>query len=427
MSPTSPTSPTTSAPDDHHTSKRRRLDASQDDGYDEADQTTPRQTRPSESYTLAANERLTPEATLSRSRQQSSLSQSNRKSVDLSSLQVPVTLHNIPTPQHAKESLPADILPLYTSIRSVAFRHKAFIPAEVRDKIKDIFKDETEDFWFRPSSDGSAAAKLQADWEFKSLQSVRAAANKSKELSRHEDAWNAEVNLPVLKLALHSDVDEVRPDHDDDTNLAQGPQVTPELITSATMTVESIPRLGVLERRGLGAVSQGDEGSSILACSVEGSGGPPSTSSNNNNNNGTSRPASAAAAVHSKQGSKKVDLAILFVPAPSSPLSEAIQYARQWGSVNQSMYGPLRQNPIACAIETKTSTASVDPMLQLGIWTVAWYRRMDTLWHTIHQGDGRGRGQVVSLPLISIVDQQWSVYFAVDRGDHIVSFSPSTC
>lgn len=89
------------------------------------------------------------------------------------------------------------------------------------------------------------------------------------------------------------------------------------------------------------------------------------------------------------------------------------------------MYGPLRQNPIACAIGTKTSTASVDPMLQLGIWTVAWYRRMDALWHTIHQGDGQGRGQVVSLPLISIVDQQWSVYFAVDRGDHIVSFSLS--
>ncbi|KNB13834.1 hypothetical protein FOXG_14040 [Fusarium oxysporum f. sp. lycopersici 4287] len=46
-------------------------------------------------------------------------------------------------------------------------------------------------------------------------------------------------------------------------------------------------------------------------------------------------------------------------------------------SVNQTGYPPLQFAPIACNIETKTSSVQQDGELQLSVWTAAWYQRMN--------------------------------------------------
>lgn len=429
MPPTTPPSTT----DEEHFAKRRRLSAGREEQHDDrqhkeeqrdelrdaAEQTTPRQSRQPAPQLLPFHQRHTPEpaSPTRRSRTRSSKSAAIKTTVDLASLQVPVTLQGISTSKDAKEKLPADILPLYNSIRSVT-HYQAFIPAEVQHSFEDAYGDDTPEHWFR-ASQGSAAAQLEAEAEFKVLRSLLVVAETSKRLRRYEDAWNAEVHLPLLKLAVSSHPDSIDSDTiynlETETETARAPEVAAELITSATITADAIPRFSVLGKRNTGTGPWSEDGS-LLACSLSQSGASSS-------NSGTSW-SGLAGEPHSKKGSKKVDLALLLVPTPSSRLHEAITHARQLGSVNQSMYGPLRECPIACAIETKTTTATTDAVVQLGIWTVAWYRRMDTLWHTVHGPEtaSMARIPVVSLPLIAIVDHEWSMYYAVDRGDRIVSY-----
>lgn len=49
---------------------------------------------------------------------------------------------------------------------------------------------------------------------------------------------------------------------------------------------------------------------------------------------------------------------------------------------------------------------------------------MDVLWRNVHgvDKDAMGRGAMVSLLLIVVVEYEWNIYFAVDRGNRIVSF-----
>ncbi|KAG6354874.1 hypothetical protein INS49_003955 [Diaporthe citri] len=412
----STTTPPSTTIDDEHFAKRRRLSPGQDawqyEGQEEQEETSPEQTTPrqhrhqqpdTESQILALHQRP-PAADPLQHGIQVSRPIAIQRLVDLQFLEVPIFVKATPNSRDVKEQLPADILSLYTSIRSAAFHHKAFIPAEVRHKVEEYYGDDMQAHWFRTSRDDTGAQQ-KAEVEFEKLRSLQSDALKSKSLSRYEDAWNAKVHLPLLELALTPD--EPSRDH---TDITQAPKVEAELVSSAMITADSVPRISVLGERGSG--SQND-GNSILACSASQSG----TSSSN------SGMAETRGGLRNK-GSKKVDLVLVLVPTPSSRLQHAITYARQFGSVNQSTYGPLRENPIACAIETKITPSNTDPIVQLGVWTAAWYRRMDALWRTTLGQDTRDRGRMVSLPLITIVDHAWSLYFAVDRGDHIVFFGP---
>lgn len=402
--PMAPTTPPATM-DEEHLAKRRRL-VDHDDQERQEDpphaltkdqQATSRQSVRSMSNKLPL--RPTPSSpTRYRPRVRAHRSAAVKTTLDLQNLQVPVSVRGLEDVQDAKDKLPADILPLYKSIRSVAIHRKAFIPDEVRLQIEASYGDDAQAHWFRPR-DASAAAAADAD--FQALRTLLAAADKSKSLSRNEDAWDAEVHLPLLKLAVSAQpgLDEHEKGHAPNTRL---PEVAVELVTSATITADVIPRLDVLQNK----VELGAEEDSVLACSISQSGASNTTSG------------SASAGQHSKTGSKKVDIVLVLVPPSSSPLHHII--AHQFGSVNQSIYGPLLRNPIACSIETKTSTARTDPLVQLGIWTVAWYRRMDALWRSIHSEDTSRRPAVVSLPLITIVDHEWNVYYAVDGGDHVV-------
>ncbi|KAK4032939.1 hypothetical protein C8A01DRAFT_20045, partial [Parachaetomium inaequale] len=56
--------------------------------------------------------------------------------------------------------------------------------------------------------------------------------------------------------------------------------------------------------------------------------------------------------------------------------------------------------------------------LQLGVWTAAWHRRIETLG----VGGGKPGPQLPTLPLILTHDHECSLYFAFDRLDKIEVF-----
>ncbi|KUI56657.1 hypothetical protein VP1G_03959 [Cytospora mali] len=93
-------------------------------------------------------------------------------------------------------------------------------------------------------------------------------------------------------------------------------------------------------------------------------------------------------------------------------------------TINQSTYPPLRFRPIAIAIGSKTTTASADPIVQNGFWTAAWHRRMEEISAGLGGGEQREGRRIITLPLICIANQEWSVYFAVDRGTSIEMLGP---
>lgn len=98
-------------------------------------------------------QRRTPEAASNRPRPGTADSRPKaiQTTLDLNRLELPVTVKEIAHPLDANAKLPSDILPLYTSIRSVVKYQKTFIPAEIRDQIEDVFGDDAQEYWFRES------------------------------------------------------------------------------------------------------------------------------------------------------------------------------------------------------------------------------------------------------------------------------------
>lgn len=72
---------------------------------------------------------------------------------------------------------------------------------------------------------------------------------------------------------------------------------------------------------------------------------------------------------------------------------------------------------MAVAIETKTVTASKDPLIQLGFTIVALHRRLTTIRGPDRLSPLR---RITTLPIISVVDHGWAMYFAVDCHTRIV-------
>ncbi|GKU11075.1 hypothetical protein FLAG1_12089 [Fusarium langsethiae] len=84
-------------------------------------------------------------------------------------------------------------------------------------------------------------------------------------------------------------------------------------------------------------------------------------------------------------------------------------------TVNQTTYGSVTKNPIAVSIEIKTSSGSLEEAnAQLGLWIAAWHKRMNLL-KQCHE-------DIITLPLIIVMEHEWKLLFAVDQGDSIDIF-----
>jgi hypothetical protein len=77
------------------------------------------------------------------------------------------------------------------------------------------------------------------------------------------------------------------------------------------------------------------------------------------------------------------------------------------------MYNPVRCQPIAISIETKTPDApEQDAMVQLGIWVAAYFNRLRMLSHEDPVS--------LILPLLYVSGTQWFLLFACDSAKRIV-------
>lgn len=85
--------------------------------------------------------------------------------------------------------------------------------------------------------------------------------------------------------------------------------------------------------------------------------------------------------------------------------------------VNQTTYGPVRFDPVGISIETKIGIgATEEARLQLGVWVAAWHQRISMLINTPQLSDP---GLIITLPLILIIEHEWRLLFACDKGDRI--------
>ncbi|KAH7235302.1 hypothetical protein BKA59DRAFT_532484 [Fusarium tricinctum] len=108
--------------------------------------------------------------------------------------------------------------------------------------------------------------------------------------------------------------------------------------------------------------------------------------------------------------SKMVDFTLLLCQLIAGIATHIWNQPPEAQFVNQSLYAPLQFAPIACSIESKTSTSPNQGKLQLSVWTAAWFKRISELLPN-HKPP--------TIPLIHVVGHEWHISFASFHGTHI--------
>ncbi|TVY60590.1 hypothetical protein Focb16_v003160 [Fusarium oxysporum f. sp. cubense] len=113
--------------------------------------------------------------------------------------------------------------------------------------------------------------------------------------------------------------------------------------------------------------------------------------------------------------SKMIDWGITVSPPAAtaqhiSKIIDSVPHNKR--SINQTIYGPVKDNPIAVSIEIKIASGSLEEArTQLGLWIAAWHRRMGFL--------RKSEESIITVPLVMVMEHEWKLMFAVDRGDAI--------
>lgn len=301
-------------------------------------------------------------------------------------------------PNRTIDALPAEIHPLYKKLHSIVQRRKIFpnftleLLNEVRGQVE--FMDEDGEEFMLGRTDPWGQRHENHDfllkYELMRVMDIRNASLECGNLVRGEASWNGLVQIPLLRLALE-----------------HRPLVGVEPITAAKISPAFKPPLAT-------GGSVGD------AASVTGS-----TKDSRVNTEGDQR---GAATLH-----KMVDFALVLetdrrgnMPGEYERLFDLIHDFTSHPSnspdkrtINQSSYGPLKLRPTGVTFETKVTSSTIDPLLQLGVWVAAWYERVCHMLAIAGRNDA-----VIPLPLVTIIEDEWRIYFAVHklgRKDEIVS------
>ncbi|KAF5022990.1 hypothetical protein F66182_4947 [Fusarium sp. NRRL 66182] len=99
------------------------------------------------------------------------------------------------------------------------------------------------------------------------------------------------------------------------------------------------------------------------------------------------------------------------------------QVPNQHKLINQTLYGPVRYEPAAVNIETKTSSVS-DGRSQLAVWISAWIEQMRTLKSWALSPDGKHPAHFpepldIQMPLIVATKDIWHLYLVKEAEDKI--------
>lgn len=225
----------------------------------------------------------------------------------------------------------------------------------------------------------------------------------STDQQRHECGWNNLVHTPLLKLAFNSQLEISKPGI---------VSVRFEPVMSIPIARDSVPRLQT-------SSTDGDIGS-VLAWSLSHESTDTSQSSDFN-----------PAQIRTSSDNRKVDYVAVLDIADNTLLKQTIgrlivsHRDRTQPHVNQTLYPSISHSPIGLYIETKTTSVSRDPLLQLSIWVAAWHKRMTELralrlkQHGLVGAPTPSNPRLVSVPLIVVTGHDWDAYLACDEGNSI--------
>lgn len=316
--------------------------------------------------------------------------------------------------------LPDDIKDLYRRVNAAAQFRQRIIPLEVRSLIEAV-DDDIPDHVFRDPDPNPNSASALATHE--TLHSIVRASGISEKHRRLEAGWNHHVHTPLLDLVFGALLDDDSAKKSSATPAARKPAVAHfEAAMGATVISTTIPLL------------QQPGSDNTLACSVS------VDSSAQSSQDSTVELADVDPhAIHSRSESKKVDYVLVMYIDDQEPLYRVItdttfEPQLGYGYVNQTLLSNLLYNPIAVSIETKIASSREDPLLQLGLWTAAWHKRMATLRerrfpstpqaYLASSRAPREPPKLVSVPLVEVVAHEWFIYFACDSGRSIDIYGP---
>ncbi|KAH8168263.1 hypothetical protein LIA77_11992 [Sarocladium implicatum] len=302
------------------------------------------------------------------------------------------------------------------------------IPSCIRDVVEHVLDDVFDETQFYLSDD-----QLKSEAELQRLLTIVDESDRSDSKQRNEDAWNNLVHTPILELAfppanngpelqrLLQRLNRIVPSRNRPASVRYEPMM------SATIIFDAVPRLQ------LPYANKDDDddadAESVLACSV--------TSGRSGLRSITTNESIDETYSHTRASSKKVDYCLAMDLVTGDPLERVLWELTQSElsesphvdlHTSQTTYRVVQENLLPVAIETKQNQASTDPFEQLGIWTAAFHRRMHRLRMSRrlamlnNQGQpvrDSGRELVVPLPLITVRGSNWSIMYALDRGDRI--------
>ncbi|KAL3587396.1 hypothetical protein FPOAC2_13292 [Fusarium poae] len=250
------------------------------------------------------------------------------------------------------EQLPDDIASLFDEINSITVHKENFLPRSLYSELETLHRKGTiRPGWYFEVGD-DAGKKAQYKAEFIALRDLEEAAKTVNDQEACEATWNLEVHAPLLKLAFNA-----------------FPSIHRHLLTSARISKPFLPEMRV-------------------------------------------------DTLYDYSRPKMIDLGVRICPPPH--LSEIIQkqiigLPDRERCLNQTVYRPVRNDPIAMVIETKIARGDLEEArLQLGIWVASWHQRMKMLIGAYSDK------ALVTLPLIIVMEHKWRLLFACDKKDQIV-------
>lgn len=309
-----------------------------------------------------------------------------KKPQDMRALSKPIEMKALSDPTR---QLPPDMSDLCSRIQDIVEFQNAFVPAEAREAVARALQESGArttswpGYWFfsgPETATDSQARRAAAEAELAELLRLKATADECLEENVSEAAWNVDVHSPMLQLAT------------------AGSGVRRLVVTTARIAPEWLAT-------GASAPSvPGTESASSVSSSAASSVGRPRLA------------AEGAGADAAFGAGKMVDFALVLSESKTTPLGSAIWDAVRAAppderSVNQSTYMPLTLRPLGVSIETKASASVAEGRVQLGLWTAAWFARMQA-WVSAKPA----KGMPTAMPVVLVSESYWTLSFVCDRG-----------
>ncbi|KAJ9419637.1 hypothetical protein FOXG_07062 [Fusarium oxysporum f. sp. lycopersici 4287] len=250
------------------------------------------------------------------------------------------------------EQLPDDIASLFDDINSITVHKENFLPSSLYSELEALHRKGTiRRGWYFEVGD-DADKKSQYKTEFIALCDLEEAAKTVSDQEACEATWNLEVHAPLLKLAFNA-----------------FPSIHRHLLTSARISKPFLPEMRI-------------------------------------------------DTLYDYSRPKMIDLGVRICPPPHLSgiiHKQILALPDRERCLNQTVYRPVRNDPIAMVIETKIARGDLEEArLQLGIWVASWHQRMKMLIGTSSDK------ALVTLPLIIVMEHKWRLLFACDKKDQIV-------